>query len=186
MHSNPIALLKKPGTIVKYSIILTSSLKGPLNHMITNKLLFTAIALLYGINTSTYYEVKSSKRIRQVNQKEYLNELEGKVHSIPYYGERKIAAKTIQEWLLHYRRNGFEALKPKKRADRGDSRRLSPDDQDHILETRKKSPYMPVSVFYELLIQQGEIQQNQVSYSTINRLLKKHNLVGKQIREFDT
>ena len=117
----------------------------------------------------------------QVNQKEYLNELEGKVHSIPYYGERKIAAKTIQEWLLHYRRNGFEALKPKKRADRGDSRRLSPDDQDHILETRKKSPYMPVSVFYELLIQQGEIQQNQVSYSTINRLLKKHNLVGKQI-----
>ncbi len=116
----------------------------------------------------------------QVNQKEYLNELEGKIHSIPYYGERKIAVKTIQEWLLHYRRNGFEALKPKKRADRGDSRRLAPDDQDHILEIRKKSPHMPVSVFYELLIQQGEIKQNQVSYSTINRLLKKHNLVGRQ------
>lgn len=54
----------------------------------------------------------------QVDPKSYFEELEGKVHSIPYYGERKIAVKTIKEWLLNYRRNGFEALKPKKRADR--------------------------------------------------------------------
>lgn len=117
----------------------------------------------------------------QVNPKEYLQELEAKVHSIPYYGERKIAIKTIQEWLLHYRRNGFEALKPKRRGDRGNTRRLSPDDQDQILEIRKKNLHMPVSVFYEQLIKRGEIQKNQISYSTIIRLLKKHNLVGKQI-----
>ncbi|PLR80004.1 IS481 family transposase [Bacillus canaveralius] len=117
----------------------------------------------------------------QVNPKEYLKELEGKIHSIPYYGERKIAVKTIQEWLLHYRRNGFEALKPKKRGDKGNSRRLSPDDQDQLLEIRKKNLHMPVSVFYEQLIERGEIQKEQISYSTINRLLKKHNLVGKQI-----
>lgn len=117
----------------------------------------------------------------QVNSNEYFKELEGKVHSIPSYGERKIAAKTVKEWLLHYRRNGFEALKPKKRADRGNSRRLSPDDQDHILEVRKKSLHMPVSVFYEQLIEQGEIAKNQISYSTINRLLKKHNLIGKNL-----
>ncbi|MCB7070277.1 hypothetical protein LIZ76_09870 [Caldibacillus sp. 210928-DFI.2.22] len=70
----------------------------------------------------------------QVDSKQYFEELEGKVHSIPYYGERKIAVKTVKEWLLNYRRNGFDALKPKKRADRGNSRRLSPDDQDHILD----------------------------------------------------
>ena len=115
----------------------------------------------------------------QVDPKSYFEELEGKVHSIPYYGERKIAVKTIKEWLLNYRRNGFEALKPKKRADRGNSRRLSPDDQDHILAIRKKFLHMPVSVFYEQLIQQGEITKKQISYSTINRLLKKHNLAGK-------
>lgn len=117
----------------------------------------------------------------QVDPKEYLKGLEGKVHSVPYYGERKIAEKTMKEWLLHYRRNGFEALKPKKRMDRGNSRRLSPDDQDLVLEIRKKSLHMPVSVFYEQLIERGEIQKNQISYSTIIRLLKKHNLVGKQI-----
>lgn len=117
----------------------------------------------------------------QVDPKEYLKGLEGKVHSVPYYGERKIAEKTMKEWLLHYRRNGFEALKPKKRMDRGNSRRLSPDDQDLVLEIRKKSLHMPVSVFYEQLIERGEIQKDQISYSTIIRLLKKHNLVGKQI-----
>lgn len=116
----------------------------------------------------------------QVDPKVYLQELEGKIHSVPYYGERKIAIKTIQEWLLHYRRDGFEALKPKKRGDKGNSRRLAPDDQDQILEIRKKNLHMPVSVFYEQLIERGEIQKNQISYSTIIRLLKKHNLVGKQ------
>lgn len=115
----------------------------------------------------------------QVDPKTYLSELEGKVHSVPYYGERRVAVKTIKEWLLNYRRNGFEALKPKNRADRGDSRRLSPDDRDQIIEFRKKNLHMPVSVFYEQLIESGEIQKNQISYSTINRLLKKHNLVGK-------
>lgn len=117
----------------------------------------------------------------QVDPKTYLNELEGKIHTIPYYGERTIAVKTIKEWLLHYRRNGFEALKPKNRADRGDSRRLSPDDRDQIIEIRKKNLHMPVSVFYEQLMASGEIQKNQISYSTINRLLKKHNLIGKKI-----
>lgn len=117
----------------------------------------------------------------QVDPKDYLDGLAGKVHSIPHYGERKIAAKTVKEWQLNYRRNGFEALKPKRRGDRGSSRRLSPEDQDHILEERKKVLHMPVSVFYEQLIKSGEIKETQISYSTINRLLKKHNLAGRQI-----
>jgi putative transposase len=117
----------------------------------------------------------------QVVPKEYLAEMENRIHLVPYYGERKIASKTIQEWHLHYRRNGFEALKPKGRSDRGDIRKLSPDDLDQILELRKKSPHMPVSVFYEQLIKQGEINKKQISYSTINRMCKKHNLIGKKM-----
>jgi len=121
----------------------------------------------------------------QREPKEYFQELEGKVYQIPHYGERKVAAKTIQEWLLHYRRNGFDALKPKRRADRGNSRRLSPDDKDHILKIRKEELlHMPVSVFYEQLINRGEIQKHEVSYATINRLLKKHKLAGRNHTSF--
>lgn len=122
---------------------------------------------------------------KQREPKEYFQELEGKVHQVPYYGERKVAAKTIQEWHLNYRRNGFEALKPKRRADRGGSRRLSPDDEDHILKIRKEEYlHMPITVFYEQLIQRGEIQKDHVSYATINRLLKKHKLAGKHHMSF--
>lgn len=93
----------------------------------------------------------------QVEPREYLDEMQQKIHPVPYYGDRKIASKTIQEWLLRYRKDGFDSLKPKLRSDRGNSRRLSPDEQDHILELRKKSLHMPVSVFYEQLIEAGEI-----------------------------
>ncbi|WP_080875216.1 IS481 family transposase [Oceanobacillus timonensis] len=117
----------------------------------------------------------------QIDAKTYFEQLEGKVHSVPYYGKRTVAEKTIKEWLYHYRQRGFIALKPKKRTDRGNSRRLTPEDQDQILYIRKKFLHMPVSVFYEQLIKQGEINKNNISYSTINRLLKKHNLVGKKI-----
>jgi len=115
----------------------------------------------------------------QVQPKEYFERIEGKTHDIPYYGERKVAAKTIEGWLLNYRRNGFDTLKPKRRSDRGDARKLSSEDKDHILEIRKKSLHMPVSVFYDQLIERGEITKNQISYSTINRLLKKHKLAGR-------
>ena len=74
----------------------------------------------------------------QVEVKKYLQEIEAKRHDIPYYGERTIAAKTVQEWLLHYRRHGYEALKPKKRADRGQYRDGGPVRNCGIDEDRKE------------------------------------------------
>ena len=117
----------------------------------------------------------------QVEPKTYLKEVSERVHHVPHQGDKRIAAKTILDWCTRYKKGGFDALKPKRRSDRGHSRRLSPDDEDHILALRKEHPTMPVTVFYEHLIEQGEIPKNHISYFTIYRLLKKHNLVGKEI-----
>ncbi|RLQ10344.1 helix-turn-helix domain-containing protein, partial [Geobacillus stearothermophilus] len=76
----------------------------------------------------------------QVEPKAYLNEVGGRVHSIPHQGDKPIAAKTILDWCARYKKGGFDALKPKRRSDRGHSRRLSPDDEDHILALRKEHP----------------------------------------------
>lgn len=38
-----------------------------------------------------------------------------------------------------------------------------------------------MTVFYQHLIEQGEIEKQNISYFTIYRLLKKYNLVGKEI-----
>ncbi|MGV3465477.1 MAG: DDE-type integrase/transposase/recombinase [Heyndrickxia sp.] len=115
----------------------------------------------------------------QREAKSYLEEESQKIHTIPYWGERRIAAKTMMEWLYKYRKEGFEGIKPKSRLDKGNSRRLSPDHQDHIVTLRKQSLDMPVTVFYEQLIKSGEIMANEVSYSTIRRLIKKHHLTVK-------
>ncbi|MDV2686915.1 IS481 family transposase, partial [Alkalihalophilus lindianensis] len=56
------------------------------------------------------------------NHKDYLEKMGEKVHDVPHHGERRIAAKTIQEWFLKYRREGLEGLIPRGRSDRGQSR----------------------------------------------------------------
>ena len=43
---------------------------------------------------------------------------------------------------------------------------------------------MPVSVFYEQLVKSGKINKNQISYSTINRLLKNTSFQEKIIKVF--
>ncbi|MCF6094016.1 DDE-type integrase/transposase/recombinase [Microaerobacter geothermalis] len=113
--------------------------------------------------------------------KAYLQKLASQKHQVPYYGEREFVAKTIQSWLRCYQRYGFEALKPKHRSDRGTSRALTSEDQDHLLSLRKKHPGIPASVFYDQLIEDGEILPKEVSYTTIYRLLKKHGLLGKEL-----
>lgn len=114
-----------------------------------------------------------------VNAKDYLTKQAARTHKVPGYGEKQVAAKTIQDWLSTYRKSGFEGLKPRKRHDHGQSRRLLPDQQDHIIALRRQTPDMPVTVFYEQLIKNGEIRASEVSYSTVRRLVNKHGLTDQ-------
>ena len=88
----------------------------------------------------------------QVDRIAYLAETSVKRHQVPVYGEKTYAVKTILEWLLFYRRKGFDGLKPGTRSDRGRSRTLSALMQDHVLALRKQHAGMPVTVFYDYLI----------------------------------
>ncbi len=110
----------------------------------------------------------------------YLAEVSEKKHDVPCYGEKRYAAKTILEWLLFYRRKGFDGLKPGTRSDRGKSRTLSQEQQDHMLALRKQHAEMPVTVFYDYLVAKGEILPGRVSYSTIHRFLSLHGLVSDE------
>jgi transposase InsO family protein len=119
----------------------------------------------------------------QVDPKQYLSEVSTKKHIVPYRGEQEFSSKTITSWLSIYRHEGFEGLKPKRRSDRGQSRSLSTDQQDHILSLRRDMNTMAVSVFYDQLITKGEILPHEVSYSTVYRLLTQHGLLSKEIQK---
>ncbi len=118
----------------------------------------------------------------QVNPKQYLSEVSAKKHTVPHRGEQEFTSKTIISWLSVYRDTGFEGLKPKRRSDRGRSRTLRADQQDHLLTLRQEMMNtMPISVFYDQLITKGEILPHEVSYSTVYRLFKQQGLLGKEI-----
>lgn len=110
------------------------------------------------------------------NQKEYMSRVTAKVHNVPYYGLKEYVPKTVYCWLRNYRRGGFEALKPKKRSDRGRSRKITPLLKEKLLAAREKMPHYSVSLFYDRLVTEGEILPSEISYSTVLRFLKKEGL----------
>lgn len=112
----------------------------------------------------------------------YLAEVCGKVHDVPYYGRKEFTPKTIQEWLRTYRSQGFLGLKPKSRSDRGVSRALSPELKELVLTLRQKHRLSSVMLFYEMLVSEGVILPDKVSYYTVYRLLKAKNMLERDFK----
>lgn len=120
----------------------------------------------------------------QVDSKQdYLAEICSRVHQVPYYGPKEYTPKTITEWLRLYKKEGFDVLKPKLRADKGMSRSIPVELQEAIYELRQERRDLPVTMFYELLVQKALIRKCDFSYATVYRLLKKNDLVGKGRRK---
>lgn len=115
------------------------------------------------------------------NMKEYIAKVTHQAHEVPYYGTREFTPKTIQNWLNTYKRRGFDGLKPKPRSDKGDTRAIRGELKEKILDARKRDLDITVQLFYEKMIKQGVFLPNEVSYSTLNRYLKRHNLAAKRI-----
>jgi hypothetical protein len=88
-------------------------------------------------------------------QNEYFRKQAGREHDFPHYGLRKVSVSTMKAWLRMYRKGGFEALKPKSRADSGRPRRLGQQTLKAIEVKCKAYPYWTVQKLYENLQDQG-------------------------------
>ncbi len=120
---------------------------------------------------------------RQVpSAKDYLFEICSQVHQVPYYGLKEYKPDTVKEWLRIYRKEGFDGLKPKPRTDKGKARIIPLEVKEPILTLREQRRDLPVTLFYDLLVQKGIIKKCDFSYSTVYRFLKRHDLVGKDPR----
>ena len=63
-----------------------------------------------------------------------------------------VARRTLEDWYYHFKKGGFEGLKPKARSDRGKPRRLSAKQQQWILEQVRAFPGVPVKLLYRCLL----------------------------------
>ena len=117
----------------------------------------------------------SRPQLLRGEQKALLRELAAKEYDIPGSRRRQIAEKTLQEWLLKYRRQGLEGLTPKGRCDEGISK-LSAEVQERLLSAKRDNPRRSIRVLRWMLEQEGLVARGALSRSAIHRFLKQQGL----------
>jgi putative transposase len=104
----------------------------------------------------------------------------GAEYTIPGSTRTRVAAETLRDWLKRYRRGGFEALLPKPRADRGQSRSLPPEVVDVLLEIKEDNPKLSVQLVIREARKHSEVPEDlPLPASTVHRLLERHGLMDK-------
>ena len=72
-------------------------------------------------------------------------------HPIPFSTRTHVDEETAWRYLQAYRRGGFEALKPKSREDRGQSRRIPPDLLAQAVALREEVPSRSAATIIQIL-----------------------------------
>ena len=115
-------------------------------------------------------------------QNEYFRQQAEREHLFPRYGLRKVRVSTMKTWLKKYRKGGFEALKPKSRADGGRPRRLDEHTLKVIEVKCKAYPYFSAQRLYEELREQGLLGQPPIHYNTLLRIVKSQGWLAPKKR----
>ncbi|MEM6532502.1 MAG: hypothetical protein AAF654_07755 [Myxococcota bacterium] len=89
--------------------------------------------------------------------------------------------------LKLYRRHGFEGLVPKRRTDRGTSRRRRPEVVDVLLELKEQNPKFTVKQVIASARSHSAVPHDSVlPESTVHRLLHRSGLMEKSRHEGDS
>jgi len=104
-----------------------------------------------------------------------LRELAARPYDIPGSRNSHLSEKTIEGWYYAWRRGGIEALAPKPRSDRGQSK-IAPEVQEAILAAKRENPRRSIRGIRRLLERRGTVAHNELSRSSIHRLLQAHGL----------
>ena len=83
---------------------------------------------------------------------------------------------TLSNWESDYNRFGFDALLPKTRSDIGHTRKLSDVTIEQIFALKNTFPRINATLIYHKLIEDGFINEKDVSLSTVQRFIKNNDL----------
>ena len=109
-------------------------------------------------------------------QMRYFREMAQQEYNVPHLGPKLYKAATFKSWLRDYRNGGFDALKPKIRADKGCSRKIDEHLSQIIKDTVKSFPFLSSAAIYRLLIAEGKLLPNQMGESTLRKYIQDNQL----------
>ena len=108
-------------------------------------------------------------------------EIAARHYDIPDSQRISVSVDTLLEWALRYRHGGFDALAPKPRQDRGQSRTITPQLADLIERLKRENPHRTgTTLLRELALSSGQNEPG-VSASTLYRFLKQRGLTERQL-----
>lgn len=84
--------------------------------------------------------------------------------------------KTLEKWEQYYRRSGMDGLMPRQRSDSGIPRVLSDLAISEIYRLKEKFPRINATLIYNKLIEDGFVNQSDVSVSSVQRFIKHNDL----------
>jgi putative transposase len=110
-------------------------------------------------------------------------EIAARQYDIPDSQRISVSVDTLLEWALRYRHGGFDALAPKPRQDRGQSRTITPQLADLIERLKRENPHRTGMTLLRELALTSETNEPGVSASTLYRFLKQRGLTERQLLE---
>ena len=108
-------------------------------------------------------------------------EIASRTYDIPHSKRTAVSVDTLLDWALRYRNGGFEALAPKPRQDRGQSRVINPQLASLIERLKRENPHRTGTTLLRELALSSDKETPAISASTLYRFLKQRGLSEKQL-----
>ncbi len=112
----------------------------------------------------------SRDRLERGELKSTIKQLASRSYDIPGSSNSHLGEKTIEGWYYAWRRGGMDALTPKPRSDRGQSK-LPPELQEAIIATKRENPRRSIDRVIRLLERRGKVAAGELKRSTVHRML---------------
>ena len=114
---------------------------------------------------------------QDASRSEYYRRITEKPFKLPDGTVVTYRPKTIEKWVSIYNREGFDALMPKTRSDKGSTRVLSTAAIERIFQLKTDFPRLNSTQIHAKLIQEGLIPAT-VNVCAVQRFVKHNDLKG--------
>src|SRR5690606_20872199 len=102
-------------------------------------------------------------------------------HTIPGTTRTRVAAETIRDWLKRYRRGGFDALVPRRRADRGRARSIPEPVAELLCSLKEQNLALSVRLLISEARATGQVPPEiPLPLSTVHRLIARVGSMAKK------
>lgn len=114
----------------------------------------------------TYADVSASAYCRRVAQTPQV---------LPDGRKVQYKPKTLEKWITLYRKGGMDALLPRTRCDKGNTRVITPEAEQEIHRLKREYPRLNGTQIHARLVQEAFLPAT-VSVSSVQRYLKRNHL----------